>query len=317
MTYRFLIYNSLCIITMVPTHLTAPLPRKHQIDVNRKKERQRHLKNALIALPSARKRALTIPLPEGPQAVVVSKGKEQQQRTGDQLQSPFFAKLPPEIRTKIYIYVLGGNVRKILKDETARYVKWIPQGRSLLSLPKTCRRMYVSYPGFFILIQKILYCPSLYTLTDDRYSETIDLLYSQNTFFFCDYDTILWFASTILPHRLAVVRSLNIEWDCVCFFNTRIRPPPPYDRDTWFKVWTTIQAMPGLRDLTVRIWNGPKMSAETEAEVFKPLTAIKGLEKFELELPWRWQGEGDEGHQDAPFKIRRVRRGYARDFDWP
>lgn len=63
-----------------------------------------------------------------------------------------------------------------------------------------------------------------------RYSETINLLYSHNTFFFfCDYDTILWFASTILPHRLAAIRSLDIEWDCICFFDPRLQPPPPYD----------------------------------------------------------------------------------------
>ncbi|KAL2005626.1 hypothetical protein VTN00DRAFT_10119 [Thermoascus crustaceus] len=270
---------------MVPSLLTAPLPRKR--DINRKKERQRHLNNALVALPSARERSLTIPLPEGPQTIVVSKGEEQHQRTEKQLQSSFFAKLPPEIRTKIYTYALGGNTYKILKDDTARYVKWIAQGRLMLSLPRTCRRIY---------------------------SETIDLLYSQNTFFFCDYDTILWFASTILPHRLAVIRSLEIEWDCICFFDPRLQPPPPYDRDTWFEVWRTLQAMPGLRELNVRIWNGPKMSAETEAEVFKPLTEIRGLEKFELELPWRYQGEGVEGHRDAPFKIRRVRRKYAADF---
>lgn len=72
--------------------------------------------------------------------------------------------------------------------------------------------------------------------------------------------------------------------------------------------------MTGLRELMVRIWNGPRMDAATEVEVFKPLTAMTGLKKFELELPWEYQGrEGEkeeEGHRDAPFKIRRVRREY-------
>lgn len=72
--------------------------------------------------------------------------------------------------------------------------------------------------------------------------------------------------------------------------------------------------MPGLRELNVRIRNGPKMSAVTEAEVLRPLREIRGLERFEVELPWRYQGKGDEGHRDAPLKTRRVRRKYAAEF---
>lgn len=66
--------------------------------------------------------------------------------------------------------------------------------------------------------------------------------------------------------------------------------------------------MRGLLELTVRIWNGPKMDARTEIDVFQPLTEVQGLKRFELELPWRCQGDGDEGHEDAPFRIRRVHR---------
>lgn len=74
--------------------------------------------------------------------------QQRPQRTDEQKQSLFFTMLPPEIRTKIYMMVLGEQLLKILKDDRARYVKWIAQERSLLNLPKACRRVYVSRDNF-------------------------------------------------------------------------------------------------------------------------------------------------------------------------
>jgi hypothetical protein len=170
------------------------------------------------------------------------------------------------------------------------------------------------------------------------YSETISLLYSHNVFSFEELDTILWFASTVLPRRIRAVRCMRIECDCVCFwkFPLQSQPPPPFDSHSWFRVWDTIQSsFLGLRHLSVSIWNGPKMDARTESDVFAPLYALRGLDYFELELPWQYrQGNscaarqqqvglyvGDrsdhddlddqEGHRDAPFVVKRVHRRWA------
>jgi hypothetical protein len=170
-------------------------------------------------------------------------------------------------------------------------------------------------------------------MVDNSYSETISLLYSHNTFLFQELDTILWFASTVLPRRVADVRSIRIECDCICFWKYSKQPPPPFDSRSWFRVWETIQnSFCGLRYLTVSIWNGPKMDAKTETEVFAPLYKIRGLQQFELELPWQYRqgnsridrqhqlgiykgdrsteenGDDQEGHRDAPFVVKRVRR---------
>ena len=135
-------------------------------------------------------------------------------------------------------------------------------------------------------------------------------MYSQNTFFFNDLDTICWFASTILPRRLDMIRSVYIEWDTICFWHPRIKPPPPYDRETWFEVWRILSSMKGLRELRVTIWNGPRMDSETEIEVFGPMRGVKGADVFELELPWEYMGEDETPHSDAPFRITRVKRKY-------
>lgn len=103
----------------------------------RRKDRKRQIDNALIPLSSSRKRALTLPLPEDSQAPAVK------QTTSKQAQSPFFTKFPPEIRTKIYLYVLGGDMISILKEERSRYVRWIGQTKCLLALLQTCRWVYV------------------------------------------------------------------------------------------------------------------------------------------------------------------------------
>lgn len=125
---------------MVACCLNIIFEPRRPIDVERKKARERHLKNAVVPLPSIRQRSLSIPLIK--ESLSGLNSRRSKQRTNNQFQSPFFSKLPAEIRRKIYIEVLGERVLNIFKDETARYVKWLRQGRSLLAFPMTCRRMY-------------------------------------------------------------------------------------------------------------------------------------------------------------------------------
>jgi hypothetical protein len=112
--------------------------QERQRRLERKKERQRQISCALIPLSSSRERALTLPLPaESPNSAL-------KQSTADQLQSPFFTKLPPEIRLRIYTFALGGDTVSILKEDRLRYIRWLAQTRHLLPLLRTCRRVYVS-----------------------------------------------------------------------------------------------------------------------------------------------------------------------------
>ena len=67
----------------------------------RKRDLQLLKKEKPRELPRVRKRALSIPLP-GTETSFWRKG----QKTGDQLQSTFFGRLPPEIREMIYKYYL-------------------------------------------------------------------------------------------------------------------------------------------------------------------------------------------------------------------
>lgn len=88
--------------------------------------------------------------------------------------------------------------------------------------------------------------------------------------------------------------------------------PPPFDRYTWYKVWEILSDMKGLRELRVRIWNGPTMSSSVERHVFEPLQKVTSPKVFELELPWEAEDRAHERvHRDAPFKVTRVKRDYV------
>lgn len=69
--------------------------------------------------------------------------------------------------------------------------------------------------------------------------------------------------------------------------------------------------MRGLKELRVRVWNGPRMSRVTELEVFKPLAEITWPDVFELELPWDAVNEAHEvAHDGMPYTVKRVHRSY-------
>lgn len=68
------------------------------------------------------------------------------------------------------------------------------------------------------------------------------------------------------------------------------KPPPPYDEETWHKIWRIISRMKVLRELRITVWNEPKMDPDTEAEVFGPLKAVTAPDVFNLELPWEYMG---------------------------
>jgi hypothetical protein len=46
---------------------------------------------------------------------------------------------------------------------------------------------------------------------DDRYSETVDLLYSSNSFIFFGSDVMYYLTSILLPQRINSIRSLRLE----------------------------------------------------------------------------------------------------------
>lgn len=146
-------------------------------------------------------------------------------RTEQQLQSSLFG-LPLEVRRQIYAEAIGSyvihtnyihnskrfNHNRCKIDSSGcnpyscRVGGKVPGEEDrwgaidLTALLKSCRRVQV------YLFPK---CRML-KLTDIRYSEAIETLYTENTFEFQNLDFVLRFALTVLPERFGMIR--HVRW---------------------------------------------------------------------------------------------------------
>jgi hypothetical protein len=216
----------------------------------------------------------------------------------------FLAKLPFELRLHIYRYAIGDSTihmvelkqrlahvecskRKTLDIERA----CIPHGDKAQTHP-TWSDDQLGWDFDALLGTRV----ALLQTCRQIYAEAIDLLYSTNVFDFATAETFNFFVRTILPIRLATIRSLSIglfTTDDVA--QTIIRTPrnnTPYHpyyccnlaRD-WDPMWETIKTkMYGLKHLHVVLY-GPEFDDPKVQEMLaKPIDGLKGLDMFDLEI---------------------------------
>jgi len=139
-----------------------------------------------------------------------------------------------------------------------------------LALLKTCRQIYV---------------------------EAIPVLYSNWKFYIRDMETLIHLSTTILPQRLATIRSLHMTLP-ICF-----------DHEPYSQLavgWDTVATrMTGLRHFALR-WsyyvcgnhppNTSGWAQSLERKYLEPLLRIRGLEDFDLEYDrYDTPDEDDEG----------------------
>ncbi|KAJ8104718.1 hypothetical protein ONZ43_g7716 [Nemania bipapillata] len=226
-----------------------------------------------------------------------------------QAQSDLFC-LPAEVRAQIWRYVIGG--RKIYL--AVKGGKLVQQGNiqrpywrhvnGLLNVPLICRTSYL---------------------------ESVNLLYSENTFcfgfgsagsskdFFTQADTLL------LPQCVAAMTSLEVgfhlsggysqyydshpqAWD----ISLEITAPEPLCN--WNSVFKALVQMKQLRSLVVVVWASGDRRHEFKArepELMDIPTRMKGLRKFDVWLPWEEEEEDETGfpqHTDRksiPYVVKR------------
>jgi len=251
-------------------------------------------------LPLKRKRALTLPLPEGTGFVWRSVPP---QETNYQLQSLFCSKLLPEIRRQIYQEVLAPGGRELHLANADRRLCSMRCTVDTERLPQT--------PGWRhecwgVPRQDGTYKSHLHNAPPDEkllsllctcrliYSEAIDILYTENTFNVRKSRTVVELPGTILPHRFHSIRSLHIDtvfdypWP-----QTTLPFPywPPDVPDTWPMAWKVIAKMRGLRNLRVSLsqydihGSEEDMDDESVLNILRPLQAVK-VPTFVVEFFW-------------------------------
>jgi hypothetical protein len=137
-------------------------------------------------------------------------------------------------------------------------------------------------------------------LSDHRYSEAINILYSGNTFIVRAPDILSHLPRMLLPRRLNSIRSLRFYY--ILGAPPSVHPPSRqphnakelkklknrnnYYRKTWFMNWKTLAEMEGLMKLTVELdiagGGADGMWTVEDLEVVKSVTKP---EKLSLILP--------------------------------
>lgn len=150
-----------------------------------------------------------------------------------------------------------------------------------------------------------------------RYSEAVDVLYSDNTFELPDPRDLISFSNGILPQRLDSIRSLRLhKW------RYRMRPYKRYgipNSITWDVVCRTLASMKGLVHLSIRLNQGAWYADDgTEASLLEMLNMVEKPKEIMVQLSQQLEESLDPSWEvvsHSPLKVRRTRgRNYATRF---
>ncbi|KAL8954102.1 MAG: hypothetical protein Q9222_000081 [Ikaeria aurantiellina] len=261
----------------------------------RKKAKER-IHNAPQPLSRSRRRTLSI-LPA----------------TTPQSTSRFLTVLPLEVRQEIYAWVLGGRLVHIVRK--GKYMAHIrcklngPSDFTRACRPAAAATCHEESPGLAFTangnIALLMTCRQIY-------KEAVEILYSSNTFDFDHQDLFLLFTRSILPQRLAQIRSLEFS-----FKTLHLKLPFAYAesvKSAWVLMWRIIaKDTPALRHLRLRIGGEhglpyPSMDREWWME---DILQVTGLQSFDIEFRapsnvWMEYGDG-------VFEMERLMKESIRD----
>jgi hypothetical protein len=240
-----------------------------------------------------RVRALTLPLDDA----------TPDQQTLEQPQSMFFAKLPLELRHRVYEYALGGahihlkfTARKLhgarSPPSTRKESTRTDDLKCALGLLRTCRIVYV-LPRYSRERLLLILCLS--------YSESIEFLYSANYLIMSNVQrepfVLPHLPKFLVPQRLNSIRHLRLNWSVDRYLYSTTP-----DLTEWFAAWESLIQLQGLHYLHIRTRNTHLLNdynAEVEdfyftgwnvwdshtTEMFEPVTRMKVLKNFVITLP--------------------------------
>jgi hypothetical protein len=210
------------------------------------------------------------------------------------------AKLPLELRLQIYQYAIGDSTIHVVEFKQ-RLAHVECSSRLDVDIERACipHRYKNERPDwsddipdwkFDTLLGARL---ALLQTCRQIYAESIDILYSTNTFDFATAETFNLFVRTIPPTRLTTIRSLSIR-----LFNdagrTIVRTPrddphiPEFNYNLaqgWDPMWQIIKhKMNALKRLHVVLFGHEFDHPGLQKMVVRPIEGLKGLGVFELEI---------------------------------
>ena len=255
-------------------------------------------------LPTRRTRRLTISSLAGT--------REAKPQTSLQPQARLFSKLPPEIRQSIFGYVVAGNTLHITRMP-------LRLGHVTCFEPWNTDRSFHKCWGMEVLGSTLYHGPFDKNRCNDLdgllnllktcrriYSETIDLLYTGNTF---DTNTpvcMTLFFDAVLPHRFNMIRSLQTTWKISAKWFTE-EPSPSQEKHEYDRAWLILCGMENLRKLSVELAVTsfyPSMTQSIERKIFVLPWKVELPQKWEFVTNWHL-GDSGADVNGAPFRITR------------
>ncbi|KAF2812495.1 uncharacterized protein BDZ99DRAFT_569164 [Mytilinidion resinicola] len=233
--------------------------------------------------------------------------------TIDQLEKSGLWKLPFELRTTIWKYALGGNYIHILKKRGRLGHAYCPAEH-----PEEFARVdKCSYPlkdGFSVSTAFPFRTKPLGLISSCRqiYSETVDILYSHNTFSFDDLDALNWFGLTTLPRRRELITKLHFEYELVKTAQIFQPQLPPNDTKTWIDACNVLASMTNLQELRIIVNSPSGYSANNVFPLFpeflEPLSHLSIAGRFDVYVPWpaNHPAENRLVPAEASFEIKRL-----------
>ena len=196
---------------------------------------------------------------------------------------PLYDILPLELRQEIYAYVLGRDMFRLIS------VPW-----KVTTAADIFGNVSMTQAHFDPKRAKSKQSRGIALLQTCRqiYNESVDLLYSTNTFVVHDFATMTTFAKSIPVHHFNTIRSLRICYSPTTSIPYKHPRTAQYDLPTgegWDEFWEMIASMKSLRDLDVHLERyyellpqDPELRALTEYTTLRPLQRLRGLTYFEL-----------------------------------
>ncbi|KAK3995567.1 hypothetical protein QBC44DRAFT_283601 [Cladorrhinum sp. PSN332] len=223
----------------------------------------------------------------------------------DQMDSPLFSKLPPELRTAIYEEVFGG--RRVHLDFMAHPVRADKVGNRKRWRHGICEQA-VSVP-FGDLIRPPHHClmPGRRRVLDIAFifscrralDEGIPVLYQSNIFVIINTGSRRRPADDIrslqakTPKNWPLIRSLEIKWEVAAFDRNHANMVPHiWGREGYEALWDSLAEMPALVQLRIALIlprysspGGVASTAELRALYFGPIKRLTNVRYCEVVLP--------------------------------
>ncbi|KAH8650923.1 hypothetical protein BGZ60DRAFT_421108 [Tricladium varicosporioides] len=185
--------------------------------------------------------------------------------------------LPQEIKDMIMEFVTGGMViHWWIEERKMRGARCLIEGQMC---QQNCRRYIKNYGpnpwpimGFFGML---LSCRQMY-------SDTMQFMYTTNTFDTCDVDVVAYLPTLLPPSRILDLQRFSFRWA----LKGPPRLPPPNKRKAWFQTWKVLAEMKGLVELRIELSIEGREEALLwgvgDLEIVKNVSSPK---KFVLVLP--------------------------------